>query len=55
VRAADLTSFLSDRLAPFKMPLRYDPIETIPRNPSGKILRRTLRDPFWSGRARAVN
>jgi len=26
----------------------------LPRNPSGKILRRELRDPYWEGRDRKV-
>jgi acyl-coenzyme A synthetase/AMP-(fatty) acid ligase len=32
-----------------------DFVEAIPRNPSGKILKRELRDPFWEGRERRVN
>jgi acyl-coenzyme A synthetase/AMP-(fatty) acid ligase len=29
--------------------------EALPRNPSGKILRRNLRDPYWAGKDRQVN
>jgi fatty-acyl-CoA synthase len=32
-----------------------DFIEALPRNPSGKILRRNLRDPYWAGKDRQVN
>ena len=46
----DLTAFLNTKLARFKVPARYDFVESIPRNPSGKILRRELRAQFWSGR-----
>jgi long-chain acyl-CoA synthetase len=27
----------------------------LPRNPSGKILKKDLREPFWAGRERRVN
>ena len=43
------------RIAGFKCPKSVDFIEALPRNPSGKILRRTLREPFWAGRERRVN
>ena len=32
-----------------------DFMEALPRNPSGKILRRNLRDPYWAGKDRQVN
>lgn len=39
-------------LARFKCPASIDFVDTLPRNPTGKVLRRQLRDPFWSGRTR---
>ncbi|MBU6529703.1 long-chain-fatty-acid--CoA ligase [Streptomyces sp. A108] len=53
--ARDLHTFLVPQLASFKLPARYELIDAVPRNPSGKILRRELRDRFWSGAARNVN
>jgi acyl-CoA synthetase (AMP-forming)/AMP-acid ligase II len=53
--AADIINFLRERIAGFKTPKSVDFIEALPRNPSGKILRRHLRDPHWAGRERQVN
>lgn len=41
-------------LARYKCPTSVDWMETIPRNPSGKILKRELREPYWVGRERKV-
>lgn len=51
----DLDRFLIQRLARFKVPAEYEFIDTIPRNPSGKILRRELRERFWVGRDRQIS
>ncbi|MUL44663.1 AMP-binding protein [Mycobacterium sp. CBMA293] len=51
----DLTEFLSRKLARFKVPSHYEFVESIPRNPSGKILRRDLRERFWVGMDRQVH
>jgi fatty-acyl-CoA synthase len=44
-----------ERLASYKVPKSIDVIEALPRNPTGKILRRSLREPYWVGRERQVN
>ncbi|MEU4486876.1 long-chain-fatty-acid--CoA ligase [Streptomyces purpurascens] len=54
-RPRDLHAFLVPQLASFKLPARYEFIDRVPRNPSGKILRRELRDRFWGDSARKVN
>ncbi|MFI6549434.1 long-chain-fatty-acid--CoA ligase [Streptomyces prunicolor] len=51
----DLHTFLVPQLASFKLPARYEFIDSVPRNPSGKILRRELRDRFWTDADRKVN
>lgn len=43
---ADIMGFLATRLARFKMPKAIAFIDEIPRNPSGKILKRVLREQF---------
>jgi acyl-CoA synthetase (AMP-forming)/AMP-acid ligase II len=51
----ELIAFCRDSLARFKCPRSVDIIEALPRNPTGKILKRELRKPYWEGRDRAVN
>jgi acyl-CoA synthetase (AMP-forming)/AMP-acid ligase II len=29
--------------------------DVLPRNPSGKILKKDLREPYWAGHERRVN
>ena len=41
-------------IAGYKVPKSVDFVEALPRNPSGKVLRRELRAPFWEGRERNV-
>jgi long-chain acyl-CoA synthetase len=55
VAARDLAAFVQGKLAAFKAPLRYEFLDAVPRNPSGKILRRELRERFWRDAERAVN
>ena len=55
VDAEDIISFTRERLAGFKVPKTVDVIPEMPRNASGKILRRELRAPYWEGRDRQVN
>ena len=52
---ADIIAFARTRIAAFKVPKSVDFIEELPRNPSGKILRKDLRAPYWQGRDRQVN
>jgi acyl-CoA synthetase (AMP-forming)/AMP-acid ligase II len=53
--AEDIIAFARGRIAGFKAPKTVDFIEALPRNASGKILRRELREPYWAGRERRVN
>ena len=51
----EIIEFARERLARFKCPTSVDWVDTLPRNPSGKILKKDLRAPFWEGRSRNVN
>ncbi|MET7575477.1 long-chain fatty acid--CoA ligase [Streptomyces sp. NPDC005492] len=42
--AEELREFCRARLAKFKVPARFDIVDELPRTPSGKVLKRTLRD-----------
>ncbi len=46
VTEADILKFCDGKLARFKMPKGAAFVESIPRNPSGKVLKRVLRDEF---------
>jgi acyl-CoA synthetase (AMP-forming)/AMP-acid ligase II len=55
VEPAELIAYARERIAGYKLPKSVDFVAAIPRNPSGKILRRDLRQPYWEGRDRQVN
>ncbi|WP_298470473.1 fatty acid--CoA ligase [uncultured Erythrobacter sp.] len=52
---AEIIAHARKHIAGYKCPKSVDFIEALPRNPSGKILRRELRAPYWEGKDRAVN
>ena len=51
----DIIAYCTERLAKFKCPTSVTRMETIPRNPSGKVLKTELREPYWEGMNRQVN
>ncbi len=55
VNPRDLLLFQRGQLADFKIPTSYTYLDRLPRNASGKVLRRQLRDAFWWDQARKVN
>lgn len=52
---AELIAHARHHIAGYKCPKSVDFIEALPRNASGKVLRRELRAPYWEGLDRAVN
>jgi len=50
----EIIEFTRERLAHYKCPGTVDIIGALPRNPSGKVLKRTLRAPYWEGRDRQI-
>ncbi|WP_304305563.1 long-chain-fatty-acid--CoA ligase [Pseudacidovorax intermedius] len=49
-----IIDFMRENLAHYKCPKTVDIVEALPRNPSGKVLKRVLREPYWKGQTRAV-
>ena len=52
---AEVIAHARQNIAGYKCPKSVDFIPALPRNPSGKILRRELRAPYWVGKDRAIN
>jgi len=51
----EVIAYTRERVAAFKAPKSVDVIPEMPRNASGKILRRQLRAPYWEGQDRQVS
>ena len=52
--ADELIGWCRERLASYKCPKTVDIMDALPHNPTGKILKKDLRKPFWEGRDRAT-
>ena len=55
IDADALIAYMRENLAHYKCPKTVDITDEIPRNPSGKILKRVLREPYWAGVERNVS
>ncbi|OHU55721.1 long-chain fatty acid--CoA ligase [Mycobacteroides chelonae] len=54
VTSDDVIAFCRAHLAAYKCPSTVDIVDVLPRNPSGKILKHQLREPYWVGRDRQI-
>ena len=52
--AEEIIAFCKSQLASFKKPRSVEFAESLPRNLSGKILKRVLRESYWRGQERKV-
>jgi long-chain acyl-CoA synthetase len=50
----EIIDYARQHLAKFKCPTSVEWADALPRNPSGKILKRELREPYWEGHERRV-
>ncbi len=53
--AEEIIAFARERIGGFKLPRTVDFMKELPRNPSGKLLKRVLRQPYWEGQERQVH
>ncbi len=49
-----IISWARQKIAGYKVPKSVDFIDALPRNATNKVLRRVLREPYWSGHGRLV-
>ncbi len=51
---ADIKAFLKERMASYKVPKDVDFASELPREDSGKIFKRKLREPYWERAGRKI-
>lgn len=51
----EIIAHCRDRIAHYKCPTSVEPIAELPRNASGKVLKRELREKYWEGQSRRVS
>jgi acyl-CoA synthetase (AMP-forming)/AMP-acid ligase II len=52
--AEELISFTNERLAGYKRPRSVDFVQELPRNDAGKLLKREIRELYWTGSGRRI-
>lgn len=52
--AQTINDDLRTRLASYKLPRRIEIVDSLPREDTGKIFKRKLREPFWAAEGRAI-
>lgn len=51
----ELIAFCREELAHYKCPTSVELLDELPRNATGKVLRRELREPYWQGIDRRIH
>lgn len=54
LEVGEMIEFCRDKIAGYKIPRQLEVIAEMPRNPSGKILKKILRAPYWEGIDRSI-
>ncbi|MBT6125915.1 MAG: long-chain-fatty-acid--CoA ligase [Halieaceae bacterium] len=50
----EMVEFCRDKIAGYKIPRQLQIVDELPRNPSGKILKKILRQPYWESAERGI-
>jgi long-chain acyl-CoA synthetase len=50
----EIVAFCKENLASYKKPRSVEFRQELPKNPTGKILKRLIRDEYWQGRGRRI-
>lgn len=50
----EIMEFCRDKLGGYKRPRSVDFVNSLPRNPTGKVLKKDLREPYWEGQKKRV-
>lgn len=51
----EIIAFCKERLAGYKKPKSVDFVESLPMTPAGKVLKKVLKEKYWTGKDRRVN
>jgi acyl-CoA synthetase (AMP-forming)/AMP-acid ligase II len=54
VDEAEVVAFCAERLAGYKKPRSVDFVEELPRDAAGKLLKRKIREPYWTQAGRRI-
>jgi acyl-CoA synthetase (AMP-forming)/AMP-acid ligase II len=52
--AVELVDFVAARIAGYKKPRSIDFVDDLPRDAAGKLLKRKIREPYWSASGRRI-
>ena len=50
----EIINFCASKISGYKKPKRIEFMDELPKNPSGKVTKNVLREPFWAGRKKKV-
>jgi long-chain acyl-CoA synthetase len=54
LEAGAIRKALAERIAGYKVPRRIDIVDALPRDDNGKVVKRRIRDAYWSGKSRRI-